>query len=387
MPKPKVAIVYDWLTTEFGGAEQVLQILCEMYPDAPLFTSVWDRRLAWTNNKSVVTSFLQLLPKSHKYYRYLVPLFPVAFESLSLAGYDVIISVTSAFAKSIQTSPSQLHVCYLLTPTRFLYSHADAYSKDIGVIKHPIIWNLLKPLWGYLRLVDFAAAYRPDVLIPISQVVANRITKYYGRTAAQPLYPPVNIETGGASDVSTANQTHTIQYLVVSRLLSYKKIDQVIMAAKQAKRLVVIVGSGPEDQRLKNLLVSLGAADWVRMVGSVSRAELLQYYHESTALILPNDEDFGLVALEANACGKPAIIHKQSGAAEVITHKVHGIHAADATAQSIIEAMQACEATSFSSQLLRTNARKYGKTSFVRQFHSDIDQAWEDHQKGIYGNK
>ena len=190
---PRIALVYDRVNTPYGGAEKVLLALHQAFPQAPLFTSVFHPRAVWAKIFKIKTSFLQKVPFANQLHRFFVPLMPLAFESLDLSMYDIIISVTSAEAKGIITRPNQLHVCYMLTPTRYLYSHRAHYEQTHWPFKIPLLNFFSRKLFDYLTWWDQVAAQRPDVIIPISGLVKKRIEKYYQRAVSDVIYPPVDL--------------------------------------------------------------------------------------------------------------------------------------------------------------------------------------------------
>jgi glycosyltransferase involved in cell wall biosynthesis len=247
---PRVALVYDRLTTEFGGAEQVLQVLHEIYPTAPVFTTVYDpQRARYANTWQVRTSWLQKCPGAQFFYRSFVWLMPLAIEDLPLSNFDIVISISSAEGKGVLTKPEQLHVCYMLTPTRYLWSHTEQYAH------HPLTGWLRAVVFGYVRWWDKAAAFRPDYVIPISQLVAQRTQRYYSRVTEDVLYPPVStnfsagLPAGQTSEVLLAHLPHEFWFMVC-RLVSYKRVDLAIRASAQLHQPLVVVGDGPDYHRL-----------------------------------------------------------------------------------------------------------------------------------------
>ena len=256
--KPKVALVYDRVNTRYGGAEQVLVQLHTIFPEAPLFTSVFDPKKAkWSADFTVFPSFIQRIPILKNFHRAAVFLMPLAFERANLKSFDIIISVTSAEAKGVLTSPDQLHVCYLLTPTRYLWSHQDEYEKDV------LTGWLRKLIFRYLKWWDEAAAFRPDVIIPISKLVQERTEQYYHRKTLPVIYPPVSFtnlteESSEVSEKESADDPSSSEvefphdyYLIVARLVSYKRLDIAIKACQKLNRKLIIIGEGPDKKRLQ----------------------------------------------------------------------------------------------------------------------------------------
>ena len=304
----KVALVYDRVN-KWGGAERVLLALHEMFPDAPLYTSVYDEKKApWAKVfPKVYTSFLQHIPFAKSNHELFGWLMPFAFESFSTAGgarfdkYDLVISVTSEAAKGIITKPCTIHVCYCLTPTRYLWSHYDLYFKN------PIMRSISKPIVRYLKNWDKIAAQRPDRIISISSEVERRIKKYYNRDS-EIIYPPV--KAPGTRQKALGTRHH---YLVVSRLVPYKRVDLAVKAFNKLKLPLVVVGTGSQANNLK-----LIAKNNIKFVGEVSEEELVKYYEGAKALIMPQEEDFGIVAVEAQFFGVPVIAYKKGGALDTV---------------------------------------------------------------------
>jgi glycosyltransferase involved in cell wall biosynthesis len=364
----KIAFVYDWLTTQYGGAEQVLLALHEFFPDAPLFTSVYDPRQAtWAQEFQVKTSWLQKIPGLKNNHRLLGLFLPLAFEGLDLSDFDVVISITSFAAKGIITKTDQLHVCYLLTPPRYLYSHQHEYLgkwEKIPILNQIVRWSL-----NYLRWWDLAAASRPDVIIPISNLVANRVKKYYGRECSPVIYPPVTLPQPSSQLESRISNLDNY-YLIISRLVSYKKINLAIQACNQLGRNLIIVGDGPEKKSLEKL-----ASKKIKLLGSVPNSQLQNLYNGCVALIMPGEEDFGITGLEALAYGKPVVVYHQSGVAEIIKNRQHGVHLIAQSVNSLIKAIEQLEATKFIKADLMKQAEKFSTYHFQYQFKQFINQA------------
>lgn len=298
----KVALVYDRVN-KWGGAESVLLALHQLYPKAPLYTSVYDPKLApWAKVFDVRTSFLQNLPlpkNAHEYYPYLMG---IAFESFNFNEYDLVISVTHEFAKAIITKPKTLHLCYCLTPTSYLWSGYDAYFSD----KSEIFRSLAAPVIKYLRWYDQIVCHRPDRYIAISHEVQNRIKKYY-QADSDLIYPPVDIPE------IKFPVTQGDFYLIVSRLVPNKNIQIAIEAFNELGYPLKIVGSGRDGPRLKSL-----AKNNIEFLGYLTDAELARYYRQCQALIVPGVEDFGIVAVEAQSYGKPVIAFRKGGSLETV---------------------------------------------------------------------
>lgn len=355
----KVAIVYDRVN-KWGGAERVLLALHEIYPEAPLYTSVYDPDGApWAKAfPEVVTSFLQKFPFARSNHELLAPLMPLAFESFDLTRFDLVISVTSEAAKGIRTKPGTLHICYCLTPTRYLWSHADEYFKGLA------FKAVAKPFTDRLRKWDKIASQRPDKIIAISTEVNNRIKKYYDRDS-NIIFPPVN-----TSIIRINSVTEKKHYLVVSRLVGYKRVDLVIEAFNKLGYPLVIVGTGREEKKLKRM-----AGNNIKFAGQVSEKELTMYYGSAKALIMPQEEDFGIVAVEAQSFGVPVIAYKKGGAIDTVIPDKTGIFFEEQEPESLITAVRKFERMTFDPKVLKANSNKFSKDKFKREFVEVVKNA------------
>lgn len=349
----KVALVYDRVNS-WGGAERVLLALNKIFPEAPLYTSAYNERTApWSKVfPSVIPSFLQNIPLAksrHDLFPYLMPL---AFESFDFSSYDLVISVTSEAAKGIITKPGTKHICYCLTPTRYLWSGYEEYFKN-STRRH-----LVDPIVRYLRAWDKQAAQRPDVMVGISKEVVGRIKKYYGRDAKL-IYPPVEYSALRSTEKSQDGP----YYLVVSRLVPYKKVDLVVQLFNQMNRQLVVVGSGSDNKKLRNM-----AGPNIKFAGHITDAELWKYYAGCKALIFPQKEDFGITAVEAQLAGKPVIAYKKGGASETVINGKTGILFDEQTTGSLANAIQRLERMKFNPIDCVENAKRFSFERFKEKF-------------------
>lgn len=353
----KIALVYDRVN-KFGGAERVLLALHEIWPEAPLYTSVYNSKSArWADNFKINTSFMQKIPFSKSHHEIFPWLTPIAFEQFDFSDFDVVISVSSAESKNIITTTKTLHVCYCLTPTRYLWSGYYDYPK-----------SFLRSLLSVgLRAVDQVASQRPDNYVAISKTVAKRIKKYY-RNESVIIYPPVD-----TMHFTTSNNTGSY-FLLVSRLVPYKKIDQAIRAFNKIKRRLVIIGSGSEEKNLRNM-----ADKNIEFITShLTDFDLLGYYRNCIALVFPSIDDFGIVSLEAQACGKPSIINEVGGASETIINGKTGL--TFCSDKQLVEIIENFEGSKFNPEDCRKNAMKYSTSLFKEKFKSYIESAYEKKQ-------
>ncbi|MEK7166750.1 MAG: glycosyltransferase [Patescibacteria group bacterium] len=363
----KIAFVYD-RANKIGGAERVLVALHELYPDAPLFTLVHDpQRAPWSNGWQVITSFMQHMPFAKKYHE-LYPIIPVfAFEMFDFADFDVVISVTATEAKGIITRPKTMHVSYILTPTRFLWSHFDEYFRS------PIFKFIASPLIAGLRMWDMIAAGRPDVLITISKSVNERIKKYYKREA-EVIYPPVDTAMFKAQKVNHLRKSVNLRknyFLIVSRLVRYKRIDLAIEACNKLNLQLKIVGDGLDKGRLERL-----AGLTIEFLGNLTDDDLCAYYQNCRALLFPQEEDFGIAALEALACGKPVIAFKRGGVQEIILEGRNGEFFEPQTAKALITKLEKFAEDKYSATFCRQSIEPYSKKNFKKKWSQMINTLW-----------
>lgn len=348
----KVALVYDRVN-KIGGAERVLETLHEIWPKAPLYTAVYYPAGApWAKKFKVVPSFLNKWPLAKKHHELYPWLTPLAFESFNFDDFDLVISLTSAEAKGIITKPKTKHLCYCLTPTRYLWSgyHDYFFNKGLKWLAQPVVEGM--------RGWDKVAAQRPDEYLAISQEVQRRIKKYYQRESVV-LYPPVDTEKFHPAEKNQKGD----YFLIVSRLVAYKKIDLAIKAFNQLKIPLKIIGEGNEKNRLKEM-----AKGKIEFLGELTDQELLSYYQNCRALIFPQQEDFGLVPLEAQACGKPVIAFAAGGALETVIEGKTGTFFKSPSVKALIEKIKNFKDKDYQSADCRKNAEKFAKEIFKKKF-------------------
>lgn len=332
----KIAIVYDWVV-KWGGAERVLLTLHEMFPEAPLYTAVYEPRLA---------GWARLFPKiyapkicfNHKLFAWLLP---IIFESYNFDEYDLVISVTSFAAKGIITKPNTRHICYCLTPTRFLWSHVDHYKT-----------KLLGPLFKYLKYWDLLASNRPDKLVAISKTVQERILDYYQKDS-DTIYPPVDTDY-----FVPAKNPKNDYFLLVGRMESYKNSQKIIEIFNQTNKKLIIVGDGSQNRKLKAM-----ASENISLVGQVTDEKLREYYQNCKALIFWHEEDFGIVPVEAMSCGRPVIGLNQGGVAETVTETT-GILIGD-DSHELINTINNFDSNKFDPKVIRKRALEFSKSKFT----------------------
>lgn len=360
----KTAIVYDRVN-KFGGAERVLLVLHEIFPKAPLYTSVYSPQNAtWAKVfPKVYTSFLNRFPFLRKNHEILSIFMPLAFESFNFDDYDLVISVSSEAAKGIITKPKTRHLCYCLTPTRYLFSGFSQYRDNPpgGLKLIPFYKNISNPFISYLKKWDQIAAGRPDVMIAISKEVQNRIKKYYHRDSKL-IFPPVDVvKFRNKSDFKPKEKNY---YLIVSRLEPYKKVDLAIDAFVKLKKNLVVIGIGSQlgtykskYKQNKNILFE----------GFVPDDELPGYYQNARAFIFPQEEDFGITAVEAQASGSLVIAYKKGGALDTVVDGITGVFFDKQDVESLITAIKRHERTKFDKNILWRNAKKFDCKRFKKE--------------------
>src|SRR3989344_3423151 len=357
---PRVALVYDRVN-KWGGAERVIIALRKIFPDSVLFTSVYkEDRISWAKKIPIRTSFLQRLPFASSYHETLAAFMPIAFESFDFDKFNLVISVTSEAAKGVITKPHTKHISIILTPTRYLWSgYSDYFSNPFFRI---ISW----PIVSYLRFWDKIAARRPDKLIAISETVRNRIKKYYDLDS-EVIYPPLMIRT--ARGRATPRSDY---FLIVSRLVSYKRIDLAVKAANKVRVPLKIIGTGSELGRLKKmarLRQGYGgqAGPYAEFLGYVSDSDLKYYYSNCKALVFPGVEDFGLTMVEAQAFGKPIIAFRGGGAEEIIVEGQTGATFDKQTASSLADKLKSFRPSRYNEKDCRKNANRFSFEQFKQK--------------------
>ena len=305
----RVALVHDWLTGMRGG-ERCLEVFCELFPNAELYTLVHQRgAMSETiEQMSIHTSWLQYLPRIARYYRHLLPLFPLAIRQFRLSGYDLILSSSHAVAKGVHRQGSFRHICYCFTPMRYIWDQSPAYFPRDKF--SPVTWALLQALFRRLRAWDVTTAHGVDEFIAISTNIARKIQTYYNRQACV-IPPPVDCEFFAPEGL--AYQQNVPFYLIVSALVPYKRLDIAIEAFNRLQLPLLIIGVGPERAKLERV-----ASSHIRFLGWQSDEVVRDYYRRCEALIFPGEEDFGIVPLEAQACGRPVIALGKGGALETV---------------------------------------------------------------------
>ncbi len=362
----RVAIVHDWLNQK-GGAEAVLETLVEMYPQAPVYTSMYWPQAMPRQYRSwdIRTSFMNKLPLVKRYHQPFLPLYPLAFESFDFTGYDLVISNKSGFCHGVITSPDTLHICYCLTPTRFLWNYHEYVQRE-GV---PRLARLaLPPFLNYLRLWDQAAANRVDHFVAISRTVQRRIAKTYRRDAAI-IYPPVDTNRFAPSS------SHDDYFLIVSRLIPYKRIDLAVRAFNKLGLPLVVIGDGRDRDSLQAL-----AESNIQFLGRVSDEAIGDYLARCRAFVFPGQEDFGIAPVEAQAAGRPVIAYAAGGALDTVRDGVTGTFFYEQTPEALIETVRDFDETGYDPAVIRRHAEQFDKRVFKERLSAFIEEKIAEHK-------
>lgn len=352
----KVALVYDRVN-KWGGAERVLLALHKIWPQAPLYTSVYDKEAApWAKDFEVRTSFLQKLPlpkKGHEYYPFLMG---IAFESFNFDEFDVVISVTHEFAKAVITKPKTLHLCYCLTPTGYLWSGKADYLAG----RSKLFKDLASPVIRYLRWYDSLIAQRPDHYVAISKTVCDRIKKYYHRDS-EVIYPPV-------SQVANLSLLKAGEFfLIVSRLAPQKRLDIAVAAFNKLGWPLKIIGSGREEGRLKKM-----AKSNVEFLGYLTDESLSRYYKACRGVLIPGVEDFNIVSVEAQSFGKPVIALGQGGVTETVVVGKTGWFFPKKDPESLVETLRKVDLEKIRAADCIANAARFSEERFKTEFKNYV---------------
>ena len=381
----KVALVHDWLTGMRGG-EKVLEVFCELFPDAHLYTLLHNKGSLSDiiEDMDIRTSFIQKLPFIRKKYRHLLPIFPTAIERFDLRGYDLVLSSSHCVAKGVITGADTLHICYCFTPMRYIWDLYNLYfSKERAGIITRVATSLVL---NYLRKWDVASSKRVNKYVAISRYIAERIKKNYGRDSDL-IYPPV--------DCSYFKPGFTNEgfYLMVSPLAPNKRVDLAVEAFNTIGLPLIVIGSGQEEKKLGGM-----AGKNIKLMGWQSDEVVREHYVNCKALIFPGVEDFGIVPLEAQACGKPVIAFGEGGALETIIpldkeagkrdeqlNNATGLFFYEQTAESLAQAVVRFEDVQgqFNEQAIRKNAESFDRVMFKDEFKKYIEKEYKEFRQNL----
>lgn len=364
----KIAIVADWLTN-YGGAESVISAFHDLYPEAPIYTTMYrpKKMRELGHLKKVHTSWLNSLPFVK--HQWLLAQMPQAIEQFDLDEFDIVLSSCHSVSKGVITSPSTLHICYCHTPMRYAWESWDLETrlKKFPKILHSLIRRQIKTI----REWDYCAAQRVDEYIANSGYIASQINKYYGRES-RVIYPPVNAGKFKPVEVPTADY-----YLAVGRLIPYKKFDLIVETFNKLKKPLKVVGIGPDFEKLK-----LMAGETVEILGSVDNETLASLYANCKAFIFPQIEDAGIVPLEAMAAGRPVIALNKGGSLDSMKDGVTGLFFKDQTVEALSQAMMDFEHRTFDPSVIRKHAEEFDTALFKQRVKAFIDSKWNDFKNG-----
>lgn len=353
----KIAIVCDWLTN-MGGAEKVIHSLHRLFPKAPIYTTLYDpKRMEGFEKATIYTSFLQRIPYSQKKHPWFLNAMPLAIESFNLDEYDVVVSSSHSVAKGVVTKPETIHITYCHTPMRYAW---EPWELEFRLKSFPqFLHNSIKKKIHKLRIWDRLTADRVDHFLVNSNYIAQRVKKYYRRDSTV-IHPPINIDGFASSEPKDF-------YLMVGRLIPYKRFDLVIETFNKLNKPLVIVGSGPEEASLKKM-----AKKNVTFKGRVDDQELKKLYSEAKALVFPQLEDFGITPVESIASGRPVIAYQKGGAQDTVIEGKTGVFFAEQTQESLIQALDQFEKQEWNSKEIVKHAKKFSDERFQKEIQDFI---------------
>jgi Glycosyltransferase len=366
----KVALVHDYLN-QMGGAERVVMAFHEIFPDAPIYTSIYDPQRVDPafQHMDIRTTFMQRLPLVTKHHQPYLPLYPFAMESLDLRGYDLVLSSSSAFGKGVITRPETLHICYCHTPMRWCWNYEEYVEREqLGRVARGILPFMITGL----RVWDQVSAQRVDHFIANSPTIAERIRKYYRREAVY-IPPPVDASRFPFEPESTPGD----YFLVLSRLVPYKRIDLAIQACNRLHLPLVIIGKGRDLEGLKKI-----AGPTIQFMGHLSDAEVIYYLKHCRAFLFPGEEDFGITPLEAQACGRPVIAYQAGGALASVVDGMTGSFFAEQTVDSLASVLERFDEHSFDPQAIHNHALEFDIPRFSRRILQFIEAKMSERAAG-----
>jgi glycosyltransferase involved in cell wall biosynthesis len=362
-----IALVHEFFCN-LGGSDQVAATLHQLYPQAPIFTLlVSDRNkdAELLRGMDMRSSFVQRLPLARRWHEPYLPLFPAAIESFDLTGYDLVLSSSHVCAKGVIPAPEALHLCYCHTPARYAWDLAFLYLRRLN----PLLRAYAAAVMHKLRVWDVTTSARVDHFIANSAFVAERIRRYYHRSAVV-IHPPVDTR------FFTLGEDDGDHFLVVSRLTAYKRIDLAIEAFNRLGLPLVIIGEGPERRRLQR-----SAGPNIEFLGAVPRSQVRDYMRTCRGLIYPGKEDFGITPVEAQATGRPVVAYGAGGALESVVDGVTGFFFDEQTTEALCEAVTSCAALSFDRAVIRQHAQQFDRDVFCRRITDFVQEKWEQHRQ------
>jgi len=368
----RVALIHDHLAQD-GGAEKVLKVFTELFPTAPIYTLLYEKENTDKNfkDKIIETSIIQKLPGGVKHYKWYLPFMPMAVEFFDLKGYDLVISDASAFAKGVITSTETLHICYCHTPTRYLWSDTHQYINELGYNKY--FKKVISYMLSSLRLWDRLAADRVDSYIANSQFIARRIKKYYHRDSTV-IYPPVE------TDNFFVSKELGDYYLIGGRLAPYKRVDIVVEACIKTGKKLKIFGDGIDSIRLKKLAEGHQNIEFVGRIDDKGKAEL---YSKCLAFFNPQEEDFGITAVEAMASGRPVIAFGRGGALETVISHQTGEFFYEQTVAAVTALLNKFDPEKFDPEIIRKHALSFSRERFIREIKHFVEKEYQNFSANV----
>lgn len=369
LDKLKVALVCDWLTV-FAGAERVILEFHELFPNAPIYTTLYNPKNCPQFAKADVReSGLKWIPGARHFHRLFLPWMPRAFERMDLSDYDLVISSCHSASKGIITKPDTLHVSYCHSPMRYVWDQSHQYQKQFDGFS--LFRWFFKPILHHIRLWDRLASERVDRFIANSSYVAGRIQKYYGKESTV-IFPPVDLHK-----FTPGEEAKEDYYLAVGRLIPYKRFDLVVEACKKLSRPLKVVGTGPELKKLQKR----AKGSEVEFLGKISDEALKEIYRKAKALIFPQVEDFGIVPLEAQACGTPILAYAKGGALETVKENVSGLFFEEQSVTALAETILAFEKKTWDPKKVAESVEAFSSARFKSELRDFLEKAWKEHKK------
>lgn len=359
--QPKIALVHDWIVSQ-GGAEHFLLHLHEMFPEAPIYTLVYNegKAPAWTRGLDIRTTHIQKWPGGKTHHKLLLSFMPKAWEALDLTEYDLVISSCASCCKGVITRPDAVHVCYCHSPIRYVWDLYYDYLEGASALKRAFMPSMIHKV----RMWDFQAAQRVDYFVANSMYVSKRISKFYRRDS-EVIYSGIDIP---AEPVTEERGDY---YFVLSRFVGYKRIDIAIEACNKLGRKLIVAGSGGEEEEKLRAM----AGPTVEFVGRVSDEQLTEYYAHAKAFLFPGIEDFGLTPLEAMAGGTPVLAYGEGGALETVVDGETGMFFHEQSADALAECIEEFEGKSFSAAACRARAEQFSTEAFKARMRRFCEEA------------
>jgi glycosyltransferase involved in cell wall biosynthesis len=365
----KIAIVHDWLVV-YGGAERVLEQILNVFPDADLYSLidfVSEEQRKFIQKKKTKTSFLQSFPGAKTQYRNYLPFMPLAIEQFDFSEYDLVISSSHAVSKGVITAPHQLHICFFNGFMHYIWDQQTLYLGKTPKNKFKDAFSRL--VFHYIRNWDYLSSQRPDLCIVNSRFSAISLQKFYKRTA-KIIYPPVN------TDFIDINSQKEDYYITVARFVPIKKIDLIVQTFTQMDKPLIVVGDGPEFSNIQKF-----AGEKIKFLGFQPTEVIKSYLAKARAFVFASNEPFGIVSVEAQACGTPVIAFGKGGALETVLENQTGVFFKNQTIEALQDAVERFEKMSFDPDVIRKNAERFSAERFRLEFKNFVDAAWQDFQE------